>query len=125
MRLNHVTLIVSNLENSLRFYQTLGLTPIVLSVPRYARLTLPGGDETLSLEVTGEPRAESRAQLYLECEELDKVYEDLKTRGIQFEQPPTDMDYLWREARLRDPDGHQIRLYFAGENRLNPPWRLK
>lgn len=35
------------------------------------------------------------------------------------------MHYLWREARLRDRDGHELRLYFAGENRLNPPWRLK
>ena len=34
------------------------------------------------------------------------------------------MSYLWREARLRDPDGHQIRLYDAGVNRLNPPWRI-
>ena len=43
---------------------------------------------------------------------------------LAFEQAPTDMDYLWREARLRDPDGHQLRLYWAGDNRLNPPWRI-
>jgi len=34
------------------------------------------------------------------------------------------MFYLWREARLRDPDGHDVRLYFAGENRLDPPWKV-
>ena len=124
MRLNHVTLIVTNLEASLGFYQTLGLTPIVLAVPRYARLTLPEGDTTLSLEVTGEAKVPSRTQLYLECADLDKVYEELKNRGLVFEQAPVDMDYLWREAHLRDPDGHQVRLYYAGENRLNPPWRL-
>ena len=67
----------------------------MLAEPRYARLVFPDGDETLSLEVTGEAA-----------------------------QPPTDMSYLWREARLRDPDGHQIRLYDAGVNRLNPPWRI-
>ena len=125
MQLNHVTLIVSNLQESLRFYQTLGLNLIVLSAPRYARLTLPDSDDTLSLEVTGEARNESRVQIYLECPELDKVYEDLKIKGLVFEQEPKDMDYLWREARIRDPDGHQIRLYLAGDNRLNPPWRLK
>ena len=125
MHLNHVTLIVSNLQESLLFYQTLGLNLIVMSAPRYARLTLPDSDDTLSLEVTGDPRNESRVQVYLECENLDKVYEELKTKGLVFEQEPKDMDYLWREARLRDPDGHQIRLYFAGDNRLNPPWRLK
>jgi hypothetical protein len=35
------------------------------------------------------------------------------------------MDYLWREARLADPDGHELRLYRAGPNRLNPPWKLR
>jgi hypothetical protein len=34
------------------------------------------------------------------------------------------MPYLWREAFLRDPDGNVIVLFSAGENRLNPPWRL-
>jgi len=33
MRLNHVTLIVKNLEQSMAFYQTLGLVPIVIDPP--------------------------------------------------------------------------------------------
>lgn len=125
MRLNHVTLIVTNLAESISFYRKLGLQPIVLEEPRYVRFVLPDGDETLSLEVTGDSRVASRAQLYLECEDLDEVYESLSKAGMSFIQAPTDMEYLWREARLLDPDGHQIRLYKAGENRLNPPWKLK
>ena len=109
----------------MRFYQMLGLKPIVLAKPRYVRFTLPSGDETLSLEVTGEAATESRAQIYLECSDLDTLCEQLKEKGAEFEQDPTDMTYLWREARLRDPDGHQIRLYFAENNRLDPPWRIK
>lgn len=124
MRLNHVTLIVSNLDASLRFYGQLGLRPIVLAEPRYARLVFPDGDETLSLEVTGEAAQPSRVQLYFECLDLDAVWARLERDGLRFEQPPTDMSYLWREARLRDPDGHQIRLYDAGVNRLDPPWRI-
>ena len=27
-------------------------------------------------------------------------------------------------AYLRDPDGNRLCLYFAGENRVNPPWRV-
>ena len=26
---------------------------------------------------------------------------------------------------LQDPDGNPLCLYHAGENRLNPPWRLQ
>jgi len=124
MRLNHITLIVTELNASMAFYDKLGFVPIVLEEPRYVRFRLPVGDETLSLEVTGETPADSRVQLYLECPALDELYNNLKRKGLVFEQAPTDMDYLWREARLRDPDGHQIRLYTAGDNRLNPPWRI-
>jgi catechol 2,3-dioxygenase-like lactoylglutathione lyase family enzyme len=84
MRLNHVTLIVSDLPRSLGFYTGLGLTPIVLEEPRYARLTFPAGDETLSLEVTGASRAESRVQLYLECPALDDVCAALRRKGFTF-----------------------------------------
>ena len=38
--------------------------------------------------------------------------------------PPVDQPWQWREARLRDPDGNRLCLFHAGENRLNPPWRL-
>ena len=124
MRFNHVTLIVSNLAASLQFYEALGLRRIVLAEPRYARLVFPDGDETLSLEVTGEAPLPSRVQLYFECRDLDEVAARLARDGLGFEQSPTDMPYLWREARLRDPDGHQVRLYDAGDNRLNPPWRI-
>lgn len=125
MRLNHVTLIVTNLERSLVYYRALGLVPIVHEPPRYARFVCPDGDESLSVEVTGENPAPARAQLYFECPDIDRTVVQLKDQGITFDQNPTDMHYLWREARLRDPDGHDIRLYVSNGPRLNPPWRLK
>ncbi len=125
MQLNHVTLIVTDFERSAAFYRRLGFVPVVHEPPRYARFRCPDGDATLSIEVTGGVPAPCRAQLFFECTDLDARVELLKRRGIEFTQDPTDMFYLWREARLRDPDGHELRLYRAGENRLDPPWRLK
>lgn len=125
MRLNHITLIVTDFDRSTVFYKELGLVPIVHEPPRYARFCCPDTDETLSVEVTGEPAAASRTQLYFECPDLDSTVTQLKAKGFVFEQDPTDMSYLWREARLKDPDGHDIRLYFAADNRLNPPWKVK
>jgi catechol 2,3-dioxygenase-like lactoylglutathione lyase family enzyme len=124
MRLNHVTLIVGDLPRSLHFYRTLGLAPIVHEPPRYARLFSSDGDWSLSIEVTGAPALPARVQLYFECEALDERVAQLRAAGLQFHQLPTDMDYLWREARLSDPDGHELRLYRAGRNRLDPPWKV-
>ena len=125
MRLNHVTLIVTDFDRSVAFYRSLGFVPIVHEAPRYARFKCPDSDETLSVEMTGEDGAPSRAQIYFECDDLDERVAALKKNGVVFEQDPTDMSYLWREARLKDPDGHDIRLYFAGKNRLDPPWKVK
>jgi len=124
MRFNHITLIVTDLERSKAFYSVLGLTQIVDSPPRYARFRFPDGDATLSIEVTGGTPAPPSAQLFFECDSVDQTFAIMKAKGLVFEQDPTDMSYLWRVARLRDPDGHELRLYSAGENRLNPPWKM-
>jgi hydroxymethylpyrimidine/phosphomethylpyrimidine kinase len=59
-----------------------------------------------------------------ECEDLDARVAALQGVGVDFEEPPTDRPWLWREAWLRDPDGNRICLFRAGANRRNPPWRL-
>ena len=82
MRLNHVTLIVTELRRSLRFYRALGLVPIVHEPPRYARLQSPDGDWTLSIEVTGEAALPPRVQLYFECEALDERVALLRAVGL-------------------------------------------
>jgi catechol 2,3-dioxygenase-like lactoylglutathione lyase family enzyme len=128
VRLNHITLIVTDLERSKAFYRTLGLTQIVDAPPRYARFVFPSGDATLSVEVKGEPDAAQSAttEIFFECEAVDETVAALKTKGVHFDQDPADMFYFWREARLRDPDGHELRLYKdLGDYRLNPPWKLR
>ena len=128
MRFNHVTLIVTNLERSKAFYRTLGLIQIVDAPPRYARFTFPDGDATLSIEVKGEATSAQSglAELYFECDAVDETVAALKTNGVAFDEDPTDMPYLWRMARLRDPDGHELRLYSEpGDIRLNPPWKIQ
>ena len=44
---------------------------------------------------------------------------------IAFEHGPRNQPWMWREARLRDPDGNIIFFYKAGENRRFPPWRMQ
>jgi catechol 2,3-dioxygenase-like lactoylglutathione lyase family enzyme len=126
VRLNHVTLRVADLGRSVEFYRRLGLVQIVAD-DRYARLVCPEGDSTLSLESRGAPpdAGEEPVSIHFESERLDQLVAELEAEGIEFEQEPTDQPYLWREAILRDPDGHRLFIYHAGVNRLNPPWRLR
>lgn len=126
MRLNQVTAPASDLDASIAFYVLLGLRLIVKS-PHYARFELPKGEATFSLHVVdgAVPRVNA-PHLYFEFSDvgLDTQVERLKAAGVEFEREPVMQSWLWREAWLRDPAGNAICLYYAGENRRFPPWRL-
>ena len=64
------------------------------------------------------------AWVYFEVQDLDAQVNSLIKKGIIFEELPTDKPWLWREARLKDPDQNQLILYFAGTNRISPPWKI-
>lgn len=125
MNLNQVTIYTDKPLETAEFYQKLGLQIIVDSLPRYARLQCPDGDSTLSIHMAETSENSSNIVLYFECADLDETVKDLKNRGLQFDQEPQDESWLWRESYLKDPSGNKICLFFAGENRQNPPWRVK
>ena len=122
MRLNQVTVAAHDLEASYVFYRSLGLRPIVKS-SHYARFVCPDGGSTFSIHAS-EVAAGDAITVYFECGDLDATLRDIAAKGIVPESAPVAQRWLWREAYLRDPTSNRICLYHAGENRLNPPWRL-
>jgi hydroxymethylpyrimidine/phosphomethylpyrimidine kinase len=94
-RLNQVTLTGTNYDRSVEFYRRIGLRQIVATTA-----------------------------VYLECDDLDERVEGLARAGLPFEHGPRNQPWMWREARLRDPDGNIIFLYKPGEARRFPPWRV-
>ena len=123
MNLNQVTLPVQDMERATAFYRLMGFLQIV-DTPHYARFECPQGQATFSLSLS-DRHVDNPSVIYFEHENLDALVAELKAKGLEFDQDPTDMSYLWREAILRDPAGNKIKLYWAGENRLNPPWRVE
>ena len=122
MNLNQVTVEVADIARATAFYQRLGFE-IIVSADHYARFLCPGG-ATFSVHVADDVRP-GGTLIYFECEDLDARVAALKAGGVVFDSGPADQRWLWREARLRDPDGNRLCLYLAGENRVDPPWRLK
>lgn len=125
MNLNQVTIYSNKPTESLEFYQKLGLRLIVDSAPRYVRFECPDGDSTLSISFREDISPSSNITLYFECDNLDEEVKRLKGLGLAFDQEPIDQTWLWREAYLKDPNGNKIMLFYGGENRLNPPWKVK
>ncbi len=124
MLLNQVTVPARDLDESIAFYRKLGFALIVKN-DHYARFEIGDGASTFSLHLDPENRHASQGpQLYFECDDLDACVAELKSRGIVFDSDPVDQSWLWREAWFSDPAGNRLCLYFAGDNRRFPPWRL-
>jgi catechol 2,3-dioxygenase-like lactoylglutathione lyase family enzyme len=86
----------------------------------YARMQAPGGDGTIALHQAGPGAsvASDGVRLYFEVRELDDFCQKLRKRGFVFTQQPQMMPWGWRHAYLNDPEGHEISLYWAGEQRM-------
>jgi len=124
MELNQVTIPCRDYDASVAFYRALGLRQIVDSPPRYARFETAGGT-TLSLHAADAVLANTGFVVYFEVEDVDAAVKMLTEAGLDFDGPPRDERWLWREARLRDPAGNVVCIYNAGEYRRFPPWRLE
>ncbi|RNI31726.1 VOC family protein [Rufibacter latericius] len=124
MALNQVTVSVHQMPEAVAFYKNLGLHLIVQS-PHYARFVCPDGLSTFSAHLhqdgTFQP---STTTVYFECAQVDQQVLSMKDKGYVFEQDLKDQPWAWREAYLRDPSGNLICLYYAGQSRVNPEWRL-
>jgi catechol 2,3-dioxygenase-like lactoylglutathione lyase family enzyme len=123
MNLNQVTVAVTNITQSITFYQTLGLRLIVHTNDNYARFECPGGDATFSLHKVDQMQR-GGTWTYFEVPNVDRKVAELAAAGIKVDEMPEDKSWLWRESRVTDLDGNQIIIYHAGENRKNPPWRM-
>ena len=122
---NHAMLYVRDVERGLTFYRDLLGFKLIEDFhyekkPVYARLRAPGGDGTIALHQVGPENSvlSDGVRLYFEVRGLDDFCRNLQQKGFHMTQLPRMMPWGWRHAYLNDPDGHEISLYWAGENRM-------
>jgi catechol 2,3-dioxygenase-like lactoylglutathione lyase family enzyme len=122
---NHAMVYVKDVQRALDFYCALLGFKLVDEFrhegrPVYARLRAPGGDGTIALHMAGPGTslASEGVRLYFEIRELDDFCRKMQAKHFYITQMPRMMPWGWRHAYLNDPDGHEISLYWAGENRM-------
>ena len=122
---NHAMIYVKDVERGLGFYRDLLGFKLIEDFRHegksvYARLRAPGGDCTIALHQAGPDVsiASDGVRLYFEVRDLDDFCHKLQKKGFYITQLPRMMPWGWRHAYLNDPDGHEISLYWAGENRM-------
>lgn len=120
---HHAMLYTRDLERSLAFYRDLLGFRVIDEYPRaYARLLAPKGKGTITIHVVERGRwldpKRGGMRLYFEVKPLAAFCKRLEKGGVVFDQPPQKMPWGWQHAYLRDPDGHELSLYWAGALRL-------
>lgn len=123
---NHAMLYARDLARAVRFYvDLLGFTPIEEfrhgGVLVYVRIRSPRGNSTLALHMLEPgkilPEGEG-VRLYFEVRNLESFCKKLEVAGIKLDQQPKMMPWGWKHAYLKDPDGHELSLYWGGARRL-------
>lgn len=122
---NHAMIYAKDVERSLGFYRDLLGFKLIEDFryegkPVYARLRAPGGDCTIALHQVeaNASLASDGVRLYFEVRNLDDFCRKLQQKNFYITQLPRMMPWGWRHAYLNDPNGHEISLYWAGENRM-------
>jgi len=75
-------------------------------------MTVPGPpvfDEETSAKLKDLVAKGAAGGLFFATDDIDGTYSELKGRGVEFSQEPTDQPY-GRDAGFRDPSGNQMRL---------------
>jgi len=101
-RIAYITIGVSDLKESMSFYQdVLGLEKIS-EWPTGAIFDIAGVE--LGLELKAKP------EIFLLVDDVDKAYLDLKDKGAKFFTEPKDQPWGARAATFTDPDGNKVTI---------------
>ena len=130
-QLTHVQVWVNDQDEALAFYtEKLGMEPREdVTVPelgnfRWVSVGVPGQDVSITLmAVPGPPVFEEETRqkivdllargasggLFFATDDAQQAYEELKSRGVDFTQEPTEQPY-GIDAGFRDPSGNHFRM---------------
>jgi len=117
IRLEGLTLTVESVERSIAFYSgKLGLPVEWNALPEFAMIRV-NGQGTIGLLSLAAARGEGNDEIggankkavhvEFSTDDLDALYEELKSKGVSFLQPPHDEPWE-RSMTALDPDGYSV-----------------
>jgi methylmalonyl-CoA epimerase len=121
IRFDHVSILTKDLEESVKFYTQVLKFPIVKTIESkdLKIVFVDAGNATLELFglVSGEAKFTEEKwenvgikHIALEVDDVEKVYNELKSNGVKFESEPTIAVGGPKIAFFKDPNGVTIEL---------------
>ena len=118
IRLEGLTLTVKNVKRSITYYEKFGFKCEWNAAPAFGMIRVGGpGGGTIGLLVASIAKKEGAVKttakqnrgvhVELSTDNLDRLYKELKSKGIKFAVPPHDEPWE-RSATAYDPDGYSV-----------------
>ena len=125
--ITHTPVYVIDLDEALRFYtERLGFEVRVdapaTATMRWLTVAAPGDEHELLLAAIDQhiPPVDRDAMrelivkgtlpVFVQVDDVDKVFESLRAAGVEILQEPIDQPYGVRDCAVRDPSGNHLRL---------------
>ena len=105
--INAITLVVTDMAASVRFYTDLGFM-MAYGGADEAFTSLRIGTNYVNLQHTGEQPGTGWGRVIFHVPSPDAVYETAIGHGYEPEMAPSDAPWGERYFHLRDPDGHEL-----------------
>ncbi len=102
-----ITLAITDMERSLRFYRELGLEPAYGDeASSFASFRI--GDAHLNLLVTAGAPSGFWGRIIFHVDDVDRLYAQAVGAGLRPDTAPVDAPWNERFFHIRDPDGHEL-----------------
>jgi lactoylglutathione lyase len=103
MKLSHVIEFVADMDRAVKFYRDVLNLPLKFQSPGWSEFAT--GETTLALHPASDKNPAGRVELGFTTAALEKFYQDMTAKGVQFSIPPTKQDYGNLLARFVDSEG--------------------
>ena len=111
MKLNYVIKFVDDMDRAVKFYRDVLGLPLKFQSPGWSEFST--GETTLALHPASAKNPAGSVELGFGVPDIQKFYEEMAGKGVQFSMPPTRQDFGGLLGRFVDSEGGQCSV--AGE----------
>lgn len=103
--INAITLAVTDMDRSVRFYESIGFR-LDFRSPHFATFRI--GEQALNLTGEAPPDTGFWGRVIFYVDDVDRMHANVVEAGHLPEAPPADATWGERYFHVNDPDGHQL-----------------
>lgn len=106
----YITLWVRNFEETVALYRDVLGLPVEYADESFVQFATAGTKLYLHGMKDAPPLRRRTVEIHFDVPNVDTAAEELRRRGVVFEQEPANMPWGTRQAWFRDPEGYMVEL---------------